>query len=79
MDPASGPVSAGDIDARLDALEAKIGFIDDLQDALNRTVFRQQQQIDQLALALAALRQQVLAGADPPGAGDPRDEIPPHY
>jgi SlyX protein len=79
MDPVIRSVPATDVEARLSALEVKIGFIDDLQDALNRTVFRQQQQIDQLALALAALRQQVQTGGGPPGAGDPRDEIPPHY
>jgi SlyX protein len=64
--------------ARLDELEIKIGYADDLLDELNRTVFRQQQQIDQLAQALAALRQQVQTAA-PPAPGSPLDERPPHY
>jgi SlyX protein len=72
------PPSAVDMDARLDALEVKLGFVDDLLDALNQTVFRQQQQIDQLVRAVAALRQQTLAGG-PAAAGDAREEIPPHY
>ena len=76
----SQPDAPGDSasDARLNELELKLGFVDDLLDTLNRTVFRQQEQIDQLALALAALRQQVrTSGPDAPS--DPRDEIPPHY
>ena len=65
-------------DARIDALEVKLAFVDDLVETLNRTVFRQQQQIEQLVQALAALRQQVRnSGAEP--APDLRDEIPPHY
>jgi SlyX protein len=78
MNPTAVAPATPAFDARLDALEVKLGFVDDLLDTLNRTVFRQQQQIDQLALALAALRQQVRAGG-PVATGDPRDEIPPHY
>lgn len=63
---------------RLDAIEVKLGFLDDLLDTVNHTVFRQQQQIDQLAQAIAALRQQLRATA-PAERGDARDEIPPHY
>jgi SlyX protein len=64
-------------DARLNEIEVKLGFVDDLVDTLNRAVYRQQQQIDQLAQALAALREQLRAGT--PAGADPRDEIPPHY
>ncbi len=52
---------------------------DDQIEALNRTVYRQQQHIDRLERELRALRDQVdgmNAGAAP---GTPRDEIPPHY
>jgi SlyX protein len=63
---------------RLDTLESKLAFLDDLLEALNRTVFRQQQQIDQLALALAALGQQIRASTPANGA-HPQDELPPHY
>ncbi len=66
------------IDRRLDAMEVKLAFVDDLVEALNRTVFRQQAQIDQLVQALAALRQQVRSSG-PDAARDLRDDIPPHY
>ncbi len=64
--------------ARLDALEIKASYTDDLLDELNLTVYRQQQQIDSLRQQLAQLRQQL----PEPGAGTgsvPRDELPPHY
>ena len=63
---------------RLDALEIKASYADDLLDQLNLTVYRQQQQIDQLQRQLALLRQQLPDPSDgtPPGA---RDELPPHY
>ncbi|BAP88242.1 SlyX family protein [Burkholderiales bacterium GJ-E10] len=61
---------------RLSEIEIKLAYLDDLVDALNRTVFRQQQQLDLLTQAMADLRKQM------PSAGsgtDSRDEIPPHY
>ncbi len=64
--------------ARLDEIEVKIAYLDDLVDALNRTVFRQQQQIDQLGQALAALRARASVSSEPTRL-NPRDEIPPHY
>ena len=66
------------MESRLDELEAKISFAEDLLDALNRTVFQQQQQIDRLQQDIRALRQQV-QDAVPPEAGSPGDDIPPHY
>jgi SlyX protein len=78
MNPAMNATTPDATDARLNEIEVKLGFVDDLLDALNRTVFRQQQQIEQLTLELAALRQQLRAGAAAAG-GDPRDETPPHY
>jgi len=64
--------------SRIDEIEVKLAFIDDLVDTLNRAVFRQQAQIDQLAQAVAGLRQQLRAAA-PAASIDARDEIPPHY
>ncbi len=65
---------------RIAELEAKSALADDLLDELNRTVFRQQQQIEQLARDLQAVRERVrdLAIA-PRAAADPGDEVPPHY
>jgi len=66
------------MESRLYELEAKISLAEDLLDALNRTVYRQQQQIDQLQQDIRALRQQ-LRQAAPAEAVSPGDEIPPHY
>lgn len=63
---------------RLAELEAKFCFAEDLLETLNRTVFRQQQEIDRLQRELRALRDYV-ATAVPAEARNLRDEIPPHY
>lgn len=63
---------------RFAELEARLTLSDDLLDALNRTVFRQQQVIDRLQQELRAV-QEILAGAEAAGQQGPRDEIPPHY
>ncbi|RZL88257.1 MAG: SlyX family protein [Variovorax sp.] len=67
-----------DIEHRLNELEIKASFTDDLMDQLNLTIYRQQQQIDTLVLQITQLRQQAPDG----GAGgmrNLRDELPPHY
>ncbi len=63
---------------RLTELEIKLSFTEDMVEDLNRTVFRQQQQIDALAMELKTLRQQ-MQSTQPGEALSPRDEIPPHY
>ncbi|WCM91790.1 SlyX family protein [Acidovorax sp. NCPPB 2350] len=63
---------------RIDELEIKASYAEDLLDQLNVTVYRQQQQIDALQRALAALRQQLPEASGAP-ARNLRDEIPPHY
>ena len=59
-------------------LEIKISYAEDLVEELNRTVFRQQQQIDLLVAEVRALREQV-QNAMPQEPRSLRDEIPPHY
>lgn len=66
------------MDSRLTELEVKITYAEDQIDELNRTVFRQQQQIDALVAAVESLRQQ-LQTAHPAEARNLRDDIPPHY
>lgn len=66
------------MESRLTDLEIKISFTEDIVDELNRTVFRQQQQIDLLMLQIKALREQVRT-AEPAEPRNLRDEIPPHY
>ena len=63
---------------RLTALEIKACFSDDLLDALNQQVTRQQDQLDLLVREVQRLRRQAQA-PDPDGPRSPRDELPPHY
>lgn len=67
-----------DTDERLEALEVKAAYAEDLLDQLNLLVYRQQQDIARLQTELAELRRQQPEG----GASGPRslrDELPPHY
>lgn len=66
------------MESRLNELEAKISLAEDLLDALNHTVYRQQQEIERLQQDLRALRQQLQEVA-PAGAAGAGNEIPPHY
>ena len=67
------------MDSRLTELEIKLSYTEDLVEVLNRTVFRQQEQIESLQRQILNLQQQV-QDLSPPGQGsDLRDEIPPHY
>lgn len=72
--------SDADVDARLMALEVKASFAEDLVDELNRTVARQQQQLESLARELGRLRRRVeeMGEQDGAGGGMPQ-EVPPHY
>jgi SlyX protein len=63
---------------RLTELEVKSAFAEDMLDALNATVYRQQQQIERLLREVKELREQVAAAA-PGEFRSLRDEIPPHY
>ena len=63
---------------RLENLEIKASFTEDLLDQLNMTIFRQQELIDRLTQEVIQLRLQAPEG----GAAAPRnlrDELPPHY
>lgn len=66
------------MDARLNELEAKLAFAEDMIETLNQTVIRQQGQLDLLQQQLRLLHQQCQA-ALPDEARTLRDEIPPHY
>jgi SlyX protein len=66
------------MEARINELEAKLVFAEDLLEELNRTVYRQQQQIDMLQRQMRELREQLAASAPAEGRSL-RDEIPPHY
>lgn len=68
------------MEERIINLETKFALMEDQLDALNRTVFRQQQQMellqDQLRLLYSQMQSQGGSGAE---RRDLRDEIPPHY
>lgn len=66
------------LEARVEALEIKLAYSEDLLDTLNTTVYRQQQQLDLLQEQMRMLRQQVTE-AMPGEQRSLRDEIPPHY
>jgi len=66
------------MESRIEKLEAKICLAEDLLDALNRTVYRQQQALEALQEEVRALRLQLRdAGAEGAAAG--AQEVPPHY
>ncbi len=63
---------------RLTNLEIKASFTDDLLDAINQTLYRQQQEIDRLRRDLQQLREL----SNEAGTGTVRsllDDLPPHY
>ena len=66
------------MDSRITELEIKISYAEDMVDELNRTVYRQQQQIDRLLAQVETLRDRVQAAA-PAEQRSLRDELPPHY
>jgi len=66
------------MESRLAEIEAKLSYSEEMLEALNSTVYRQQQQIDQLQQELLALREHV-RNALPAEPRNPLDETPPHY
>lgn len=68
-----------DTEARINELELKLALTDDHLDTLNRTLFRQQQQLDLLQGQLRELHRQVHAADGSAEPNNPRDELPPHY
>jgi len=66
------------IEERLNELEAKLAFAEDLIETLNQMVIRQQAQLDSMQQQLRLLHQR-MQDATPDETRTPRDEIPPHY
>jgi SlyX protein len=66
------------MESRLAEIEVKVSFSEEMLEELNRTVYRQQQQIDLLQKELQALREQVRISL-PVEPRNPLDETPPHY
>lgn len=66
------------MESRINELEIKHGLGEDHLEELNRTVFRQQQQIDLLQAQIRELYQ-LMQPAAPSEPRNLRDDIPPHY
>ncbi|OYY80729.1 MAG: SlyX protein [Hydrogenophilales bacterium 17-61-9] len=66
------------MEARLNELEAKLAFAEDLIETLNQTVIRQQGQLDSLQQQMRLLHQR-MQDARPDETPTLRDELPPHY
>lgn len=69
------------LEARLEDLESRLAFQDDVIETLNETVTRQDRELVRLELRLAALADKLrdLAESSAMPAESPGHEIPPHY
>ncbi|GAB4121398.1 MAG: hypothetical protein Fur0040_01440 [Sideroxydans sp.] len=64
---------------RLIDIEAKLAFHEDHLEELNKTIYRQQQEIEQLQALCAALTRQMRALAEAGNEKSTANERPPHY
>lgn len=67
------------MESRLAEIEIKLSYAEDMLEELNKTVFRQQQQIEMLQTELRALRERLQNDDDQDAPRSLRDEKPPHY
>lgn len=72
-------MSSDTMELRLAEIEIKLCFSEDLLEELNRIVYRQQQQIEQLQNELQMLRGQLQSDDSQAAPRDLREELPPHY
>jgi SlyX protein len=71
------PTEAERLDARIDALETRITYLDESIETLNLTITAQWNQIDALRCQVAVLSERLQeAESNAPGAAN---EPPPHY
>lgn len=68
-----------DVEGRLEALEVKAAYAEDLLEKLNLTIYQQGLEIDRLRTQLIQLRLQLRDSGSPLEQRNLRDEIPPHY
>jgi SlyX protein len=67
------------MEQRLEALEIKASFTEDLVDKLDQIIIQQQRTLDALVAELRDLRAQAAGNGDGGAARNVRDELPPHY
>ena len=66
------------VESIISELEIRLGLAEDHLDTLNRTVFRQQEQIDLLQAQIRELAR-TTRSAELEEPRNPADEVPPHY
>ncbi len=64
---------------RLENIEAKITFQEDLIEELNKTVYQQQQRLERLKTVCESLARHIQSLAEARHEGMPANERPPHY
>ncbi len=67
------------IENRLVDIEIKIARQEDLVDALNQTIYRQQKKLDELEALCTALARRLTQVQQADSDTSPVDEKPPHY
>lgn len=66
------------MESRLEKIESKLSLAEDMLEELNKTIYHQQRQIEQMRQEMASLHQQIQS-AMPAEQRNSGDEIPPHY
>lgn len=64
---------------RLENIEAKIAFQEDLVEELNKTVYQQQQRLERLETVCESLARHIQSLTEARNEGMPAHEKPPHY
>ncbi len=67
------------IEERLVNIETKISLQEDLIDELNKTVYQQRKELDQLEEVCRTLARHIQSLAEARTEGKPANERPPHY
>jgi SlyX protein len=67
------------MEQRLEALEIKASFTEDLVDKLDQIIIRQQRTLDALVSELRLLRDQAATAGEGGTQRNLRDDLPPHY
>ena len=67
------------IEERLENIEAKITFQEDLIEVLNKMVYLQQQNLDRLEATCESLARHIQSLAEAGNEGKAANERPPHY
>ncbi len=67
------------MEQRLEALEIKASFTEDLVDKLDQIIIRQQRTLDALVNELRLLRDQATTAGEGGTQRNLRDDLPPHY